>query len=168
MRSFRVIKRKAKWIRVHISEDKKMEMSFSRKFLKVAGFLDYIMGTLALIMGVLISAAGVYVFMHPALAKEIPSDFGRYSVLVLGIAVAAGAVFTIFYGYLERAAAKNPAKIMPVWVLSIVSVVLGAGNIIAELIRHTAIADLGYTFLGLAFSILVLVIANNVKKEAGR
>ena len=86
------------------------------------------MGTLALIISVLISAAGVYVYMHPALAKEIPSDFGRFSVLVLGIAVAAGAVFTILYGYLERAAARDPARIMPVWVLSILSVVLEAGR----------------------------------------
>ena len=145
-----------------------MEMSLSRKFLNVAGFLDYIMGTLALILSVLISAAGVYVFMHPALAKEIPSDFGRFSILVLGIAVAAGAVFTILYGYLERAAAKDPAKIMPVWVLSILGVVLETGNIIIELIHHTAIADMGYAFICLLFSILVLVIANNVKKEAGR
>ncbi len=145
-----------------------MEMSLSRKFLNVAGFLDYIMGTLALILSVLISAAGVYIYMHPALAKEIPSDFGRFSILVLGIAVAAGAVFTILYGYLERAAAKDPAKIMPVWVLSILGVVLETGNIIIELIHHTAIADMGYAFICLLFSILVLVIANNVKKEAGR
>jgi hypothetical protein len=154
--------------RVHISEAKKMEMSFSRKFLNAAGFLDYILGTLALIISVLISAAGVYVYMHPALAKEIPSDFGRFSVLVLGIAVAAGAVFTILYGYLERAAARDPARIMPVWVLSILSVVLEAGNIISDLVHHTAIADMGYAFLGLAFSILVLIITNNVRKEAGR
>ena len=145
-----------------------MEMSLSRKFLNVAGFLDYIMGTLALILSVLISTAGVYVYMHPALAKEIPSDFGRFSILVLGIAVAAGAVFTILYGYLERAAAKDPAKIMPVWVLSILGVVLETGNIIIELIHHTAIADMGYAFICLLFSILVLFIANNVKKEAGR
>ena len=145
-----------------------MEMSFSRKFLNVAGILDYIMGTLALIISVLISAAGVYVYMHPALAKEIPSDFGRFSVLVLGIAVAAGAVFTILYGYLERAAARDPARIMPVWVLSILSVVLGAGSIVLNLVHQVAIADLAFNFVGLAISILVLAAANNIKKEAGK
>ena len=57
---------------------------------------------------------------------------------------------------------------MPVWVLSILSVVLGAGSIVLNLVHQVAIADMAFNFVGLAISILVLVAANNIKKEAGK
>ena len=57
---------------------------------------------------------------------------------------------------------------MPVWVLSILSVVLGAGSIVLNLVHQVAIADLAFNFVGLAISILVLAAANNIKKEAGK
>ena len=145
-----------------------MEMTFSRKFLNTMGILDYIFGTIILLMGIVVSGVGVYVINHPGLAQALPTDFGNCTVLIAGIALAAGAVYTLFYGHLERAAAKDPAKIMPVWVLSILSVVIEAGSIILNIIHHVAIADLAFSFAGLAISILVLVVANNIKKEAGK
>jgi hypothetical protein len=63
---------------------------------------------------------------------------------------------------------KNPAKIMPVWVLSILSVGFSVFTLISDLTRHAALADMGPNFAGLAFGIRMLVIANNIKKEAGR
>ena len=137
-----------------------MEMTLSRKFLNVAGILDYIFGSLTLLLSFLVAGAGIYVLDNPGLANALPTDFG--------IGLAAGAVFTLFFGHLERAAAKDPARIMPVWVLSILSVVLGAGSIVLNLVHQVAIADLAFNFVGLAISILVLAAANNIKKEAGK
>ena len=57
---------------------------------------------------------------------------------------------------------------MPVWVLSILSVLLNIGNLIHNLMMHVAIAEMGSCFTGLAISILMLIIANNIRKEAGR
>lgn len=145
-----------------------MEMTLSRKFLNVAGILDYIFGSLTLLLSFLVAGAGIYVLDNPGLANALPTDFGHYTVLVVGIGLAAGAVFTLFFGHLERAAAKDPARVMPVWVLSILSVVLGAGSIILNLVHQVAIADLAFNFVGLAISILVLAAANNIKKEAGK
>ena len=59
---------------------------------------------------------------NPEFAQDMPTDLGVFTVLIIGIALAAGALLTMIYAHLERAAAKNPAKIMPVWVLSILSV----------------------------------------------
>ena len=57
---------------------------------------------------------------------------------------------------------------MPVWVLSILSVAMSVGSIICNLIQHVAIADMGSSLVGLAISILMLFVANNIKKEAGK
>lgn len=145
-----------------------MEMTFSRKFLNVAGILDYIVGGLILFPAVIVTASGIYIMRNPDLALAMPRDFGDYTVLVAGIALAVGAVFSIVYGRLERAAAKDPAKIMPVWGLSILSVVLETIGIVISLVQGTPVSEMTYSFVGLAVSILVLVIANNIKKEAGK
>ena len=90
-----------------------MEMTFSRQFLDVAGILDFIVGILALILSIIVSGAGIVIINEPELAAEMPSAFGSYTVLIIGIVIAAVSLFAIFSGCLERAAAKDPAKIMP-------------------------------------------------------
>ena len=149
-------------------EDIKMEMTFSRKFLNVAGILEYIWGGLSLVLAAVVTGAGIYVMNNPGVAQALPRDFGDYTLFIVGIAMALGAVFSIIYGRLERAAAKDPAKIMPVWVLSILSVVLEAGGIVLNLAQGAALSALATSFLGLSISILVLVVANNIKKDLGR
>ena len=145
-----------------------MEMTLSRKFLNVAGILEYIFGALSLILAVVIAGAGIYVIQKPNLALALPRDFGDYTLLIVGIALIASSVFSIVYGHLERAAAKDPAKIMPVWVLSLLSVVLDAVGIVLSLSQGAAITALATHFVGLAISILVLAAANNIRKETGR
>ena len=145
-----------------------MEMTLSRKVLNVAGILDYIAGGLTLLLSFVIIGAGAFAMEDPELAMDLPADLGAQAVLIVGIAIAAGAIFTMVYAHLERAAAKNPAKIMPVWVLSILSVAMSVGSIICNLIQHVAIADMGSSLVGLAISILMLFVANNIKKEAGK
>ena len=145
-----------------------MEMTLSRKVLNIAGILDYIAGGFTFLLGAVIAGAGVLAMNNPEFAQDMPTDLGVFTVLIIGIALAAGALLTMIYAHLERAAAKNPAKIMPVWVLSILSVVLGAGSIVLNLVHQVAIADLAFNFVGLAISILVLAAANNIKKEAGK
>lgn len=143
-----------------------MEMTFSRKFLNIAGILDYIMGSLTLLLGILVTGAGIYVIKTPELLQEMPSYFGDYTVIIFGIILAASSIFSLVYGHLERAAAKDPSKIMPVWVLSILSVVLEAGSLIHSLVNHVAVSSLKSNFTGLAISILIFVVANNIRKEA--
>lgn len=145
-----------------------MEMTISRKVLNIAGILDYIAGGLTLLLGIAITGAGVLAMNDPELAQDMPADLGVHTALIIGIVLAAGALLTMVYAHLERVAAKNPAKIMPVWVLSILSVVFSVGNLINNLTMHVAAADMGSCFVGLAFSILMLIIADNIKKEAGR
>ncbi len=69
-------------------------------------------------------------------------------------------------GFLERRAAKDPTKIMPVWVLSIISTVLTSVCVISSLVQHTPVQAMNSSIISLAISIAVLVIATNVKKEA--
>lgn len=145
-----------------------MEMTLSRKVLNIAGILDYIVGGLTLLLGAAVTGAGALALNNPELAQDMPTDLGAHTVLILGIILAAGSILSMIYAHLERVAAKDPAKIMPVWVISILSVLFNIGNLINNLTMHVAVADMGSCFVGLAFSILMLVIANNIKKEAGK
>ena len=45
---------------------------------------------------------------------------------------------------------------------------MSVGSIICNLVQHVAIADMGSSLVGLAISILMLFVANNIKKEAGK
>ena len=145
-----------------------MKMTFSRQFLDIAGIMDCLVGIIALIMSILVCGAGIVIVNAPELGAELPSTFGEYTVLIIGMVIAAGSLFAIFFGHLERAAAKDPAKIMPVWVLSLVSVFLSVGSLICNLTMHVAYADMKSCFISLVFSVLMLVIADNIKKEAGK
>lgn len=142
-----------------------MKMTFSRQFLDVAGILDFIVGILALILSIIVSGAGIVIINEPELAAEMPSAFGSYTVLIIGVVIAAVSLFAIFSGCLERAAAKDPSKIMPAWVLSILSVMVGTGSLIYDLVKNVSITDLSSTLFGLIFSILVLIAANNIKNQ---
>ena len=142
-----------------------MKMTFSRQFLDIAGIMDYFVGILALILSILVCGAGIVIVNAPELGAELPSAFGEYTVLILGIVIAAVSLFAIFFGHFERAAAKNPAKIMPAWVLSILSVMVGTGSLIYDLVKNVSITDLSSTLFGLIFSILVLIAANNIKNQ---
>ena len=145
-----------------------MEMTLSRKVLNVAGILDYIAGGLTLLLSFVIIGAGAFAMKDPELAQDLPTELGAQAVLIVGIAIAVGAIFTMIYAHLERVAAKDPAKIMPVWVLSLVSVFLSVGSLICNLTMHVAYADMKSCFISLVFSVLMLVIADNIKKEAGK
>lgn len=145
-----------------------MEMTISRKILNIAGILDYIAGGLTFLLGAVVMGFGVLAMNDPEVMQEMPAGLGEYSVCIVGAVIAVGAVFTMIYAHLERVAAKNPAKVMPVWVLSIISAVLNVGNLISNFMQHVELADMGGCFAGLAFSILMLIVANNVKREADR
>ena len=142
-----------------------MEMTFSRQFLDVAGILDFIVGILALILSIIVSGAGIVIINEPELAAELPSAFGSYTVLIIGIVIAAVSLFAIFSGCLERAAAKDPAKITPVWVMSLVFVVINTFIIIYYLFQDLAIHDIAFEFFSLALAVVVFIASDIIKKE---
>lgn len=150
---------------MYLSRRVKMKMTFSRQFLDIAGIMDCLVGIIALIMSILVCGAGIVIVNAPELGAELPSAFGEYTVLIIGMVIAAGSLFAIFFGHLERAAAKDPSKIMPAWVLSILSVMGGTGSLIYDLVKNVSITDLTSTLFGLIFSILVLIAANNIKNQ---
>lgn len=79
-----------------------MEMTLSRKVLNIAGILDYIAGGLSLILGFVVIGAGAFAMNDPEIAKDLPTNLGAQTVLIIGIALAAGAIFTMVYAHLER------------------------------------------------------------------
>ena len=65
-------------------------------------------------------------------------------------------------------AAKDPTKIMPVWVLSIVSLVLNILALGSSIFGGVAPADLLRSVLALAVSGLMFWAANNIKTAVGK
>ena len=74
-----------------------MEMTLSRKVLNVAGILDYIAGGLSLLLGFVIIGAGAFAMKDPELAQDLPTELGAQAVLIVGIAIAVGAIFTALH-----------------------------------------------------------------------
>ena len=145
-----------------------MEMSMSRKLLNAAAIIEFIEGAFVLVLCALVVLAGI---SDPTLGEAVtttPSlgEFAPYTVLIVGGVLGLCALGSIIMGFLERRAAKDPTKIMPVWVLSIISTVLTSMCVISSLVQHTPVQAMNSSIISLAISIAVLVIATNVKKEA--
>ena len=145
-----------------------MEMSMSRKLLNAAAIIEFIEGAFILVLCALVVLAGIN---DPTLGDAIttvPSlgELAPYTVLIVGGILGLYALGSIIMGLLERRAAKDPSKIMPVWVLSIITTVFTSISVISSLVQHTPVQEMHSSIISLAISIAVLVIATNVKKEA--
>ena len=60
---------------------------------------------------------------------------------------------------------KDPAKITPVWVMSLVFVVINTFIIIYYLFQDLAIHDIAFEFFSLALAVVVFIASDIIKKE---
>lgn len=145
-----------------------MEMSLSRKVLNIAAFIDYINAALAMLLCVLAIAGGYMGLTNSELADSIPVTFGAATMIGLGAILGIEALMSFITALLSRRAVKDPSKIMPVWVISLISLILTAGDTVINCMNNTPITEMRSDICSLAISILIFVVACNIKKEAGK
>lgn len=145
-----------------------MEMSISRKVLNVASIIDYVAGFFELALCALAVFGGVVGIAGSGAAENVAGFVGSSTVLGVGIYMGINGLMAVLSGYLGRRAVKDPAKVMPIWFVSLVSLILGAADVVIDLMNKVPASDMSGSFVGLAIAIVIFVIANNIKKEAGR
>ena len=146
-----------------------MEMSLSRKALNVFSILDLVFGILAMAFGVLLLAATGVIATDPGLSAEFAQQIGAITVVGGAFAaIIAEGLGTVLEGVLGRIAVKNPEKVMPIWYFSIFALVLSAVDLVLGFVNQLELGTIMIRVLSAAFQVVLFLIVNNVKKEAGK
>lgn len=152
-----------------------MQRSASQKVLLVISIIDIIGAALMLLAGLAFMLGGAVIgAIDPTEASEALSGTGVTQgqigifVGVGGFVIIMAGVIELVLGILGVRAANDNQKIMPVWIVSIISLAFGIIGLIA-IIAGGAFATQGVSgIVSLIISALMLWVANNIKKEAGR
>ncbi len=140
------------------------EKSGSRKMLKFLGVLDIIFGIAGIIFGIIMFVGGG---LGAVIATDSDAQVGAVAIVLVGIIMLVSGLFDLILGILSVRASNNPRKIMPVWVLALISLILNVIGVISG-ISSGGGSGIIPSIVGLIIAVIVFVIANNVKKEAGR
>ena len=144
-----------------------MTVDSARKILNIAAVIHIICGIPMIVIGIL----GISGTAAASVAPEIAESLAEAGPMTAGVIMVLSAITLIVgflaavEGVLDRRAAKDPAKVMPVWYLSIVLLVINVIGLVLSVMTGT----LGIsTIIELLFTVLVFSAANSIKKELGK
>lgn len=137
-------------------------MSGSQKVLKVISIILIVLAAIALALGVFMVSGSLLPDLSGSL--NVNGDVSEIAdvMLVLGVATVFSAVVNIVIAVLGLRGAKNPSKIGPFFVLSIIGTVWYAIGMIGSLAR--GMIDIN-TAVNLVVVVVCLVLALNIKKQ---
>lgn len=148
-----------------------MERSKNQKVLLVFSVIEIVAGAIMAVLAILALTGGA--FIAGGAAGDIAVDGATLSsgqagsiVVIAGIVLLVAGVIGIVVGVLGVRAAKDKSKIMPVWVLAIIDVVLSLVIAIYAIANGAEASSIGTDVVSLVISVIVLVVANNIKREA--
>lgn len=145
--------------------------SQSQKILFVVSIINIVAGAFAL-LAALLSLVG-----FAALGASTAADLQASGVSVQDASLAGGAltiigivalfsgVISVVEGILGIRAANDNQKIMPVWVLALISMALYIFSTISSIVNGTFSVS---TLVGLVIAGLMFYVANTIKQEAGK
>ncbi len=148
-----------------------MNRSGSQKALLIIAIINIVFGAFTLIAGLMTGALGVGVGVLSSSDIASAGVTGNQQAAVtagfslLGIVGILDGILTLVEGILGLRAANDNQKIMPVWILAIVSLVISALNLLTSLFSGKFSLSL---LLSVVVAALMFWIANNIKQEAGR
>lgn len=151
--------------------------SGSQKTLLVISIIDIVSGALALIAGLMTTLLGGFMGAAVGGAGEelaeagvTAAEAGAASAVtsILSVFIIVAGIISIIEGILGVRAANDATKIMPVWIIAIVSLVGSIVSLIMVFVNGS-FADSGLsTIATLVIDAMMFWIANNIKVEAGR
>ena len=152
-----------------------MNNSTSQTIIRVVSILNYIEGAIYLLGAAFFFVGGAMLGTADSastaqLVQETGLSAGEMAGMtgVVGVGLVVSGIIALIIGFLGMRAAKDPTKIMPVWVLSIVSLVLNILALGSSIFGGVAPADLLRSVLALAVSGLMFWAANNIKIAVGK
>ena len=139
-----------------------MNIETSKKILKIAGILSIIGGVIATLAGIVaIAGGGILVGVGDA------EDQGSGAfVLIAGVIVLIAGIVSLIEGIFSTRAAKDTSKIKPAWIFAIIGLVTNGISFISGIVQGGG-SSAGSGIVSLAFSVLIFVAANSIKKEEG-
>ena len=144
-----------------------MTVDSARKILNIAAVIHIICGIPMIVVGILglsgTAAATVAPEIAESLAEAVPMTAGV--IMVLSAVILIVGFLAAVEGVLDRRAAKDPAKVMPVWYLSIVLLVINVIGLGLSAVTGTMGIS---TVIELLFTVLVFSAANSIRKELGK
>ena len=147
-----------------------MERSGSQKVLLVLSILEIIGAIIALISGIMafMGAGAVLTDASSVAGKGVTQDEAAGIFVILSGLLVVSGVWSLLCGIFGVRAANDNQKIMIVWVFTLIGVILAVVGIIAAIVNGRFGSQV-WSLLGtLVFSAIMFVIANNIKKEAGK
>lgn len=145
-----------------------MQRSGSQKALLVFSILE-IIGAAIVLLGA-IAAMGVTGLVGASGAELSPEDqaVGVAAGSLLSIVLIVSGVWSLLCGIFGIRAANDNQKIMVVWVFVIIGLVLNVLSLIMSFVNGDFAANAGSLIISIAFSVIMFVICNNIKREAGK
>ena len=144
-----------------LQKEDKMNIETSKKILKIAGILSIIGGVIGILVGILATAGGGIL----AGLGEAEDQGEGAMVAVVGVIVLIAGIVSLIEGIFSTRAAKDTSKIKPAWIFAIIGLVTNGISFVSGIINGGGSAGSG--IVSVAFSVLIFIAANSIKKEEG-
>ena len=142
-------------------------MTGSQKAIKIISIILIVVGIVALIAGLITFAGGMALVGAGAEASSIDQQFYVSSAglfFVLGAGALISGVIDLLIGIFGLRGAKDPRKIGPFFVFSIIGLVLSILNLVISLTGVSDLTTIGSNIVSVALLIGCVVLANKVRQ----
>ena len=147
-----------------------MERSGSQKALLVFSIIE-IIGAVLVLFGAISTIALTGMVGVAGSAVELDAEtaaLGASVIGILSIILVISGVWSLLCGIFGIRAANDNQKIMIVWVFILIDLVLSVVGIIVAVVNGGFSQNALSLIVSLIMSVIMFVIANNIKKEAGK
>ncbi len=136
-----------------------MKLESAKKILKIFGVLSVISGIFTILTGILSFAGGGMLA-----TDESTAEMG-VTALALGLILLISGIITILQGIFSISASKNSAKIMPAWIIAIISLISNIISLISSIKNGTSAVS---GIVSLLIAVLIFVAANTIKANRNK
>ena len=151
-----------------------MQPSGAQKGIKVMSILAIVFGVFGILVGFVLITGGAMIAGDPAASARIDQQTGlsagsvTFVATMTGIIMLVSAGLEVVLGILGLGASRDNQKIMPVWVLALISLIAAVVGFIMNIINGAGMTNILPLLVNLVIPALFFYFANTVKREAGR
>lgn len=144
-----------------------MERSGSQKALLVLSIIEIVLAAIAFIGGALIALGGGLIGASPTDAGMTASEAGAVGgvAVVLGVVLIVSAVISLLCGIFGIRAANDANKVMPVWVLTLIELIICVISLIWAIVDGSFGSQASTLIISAAFSLIMFLIANSIRNQ---
>lgn len=148
-----------------------MDLKNAKKSIIILGVLNIILAVFGIFLGVSLFAGGnmlgkrIIETATPATEGAAEALTVSGLMLVLGVLVLVAAVVYLLLGIFSIIGGKNPARIMPAFVLSIIAIIVSVATLILNFAFEPTLSTILNGIVGIVFSATSFVCAKTIRKS---